>query len=1422
MTQKVLGLDLGTNSIGSAVRNLDLSDDLQWQLEFFSSDIFRSSVNKESNGREYSLAAQRSAHRRSRGLNEVRRRRLWATLNLLIKHGFCPMSSESLMRWCTYDKRKGLFREYPIDDKDFNAWILLDFNGDGRPDYSSPYQLRRELVTRQFDFEQPIERYKLGRALYHIAQHRGFKSSKGETLSQQETNSKPSSTDEIPDVAGAMKASEEKLSKGLSTYMKEHNLLTVGAAFAQLEDEGVRVRNNNDYRAIRSQFQHEIETIFNFQQGLSVESELYERLISEKKNVGTIFYKRPLRSQRGNVGKCTLERSKPRCAIGHPLFEKFRAWTLINNIKVRMSVDTLDEQLPMKLRLDLYNECFLAFVRTEFKFEDIRKYLEKRLGIHFSYNDKTINYKDSTSVAGCPITARFRKMLGEEWESFRVEGQKERQAHSKNNISFHRVSYSIEDIWHFCYDAEEPEAVLAFAQETLRLERKKAEELVRIWSAMPQGYAMLSQKAIRNINKILMLGLKYSDAVILAKVPELVDVSDEELLSIAKDYYLVEAQVNYDKRINSIVNGLIAKYKSVSEEYRFADHNYEYLLDESDEKDIIRQIENSLGARRWSLMDADEQTDILQKVRDRYQDFFRSHERKFVESPKLGESFENYLTKKFPMVEREQWKKLYHPSQITIYRPVSVGKDRSVLRLGNPDIGAIKNPTVLRVLNTLRRRVNQLLDDGVISPDETRVVVETARELNDANRKWALDTYNRIRHDENEKIKKILEEFYPKRDGISTDDIDKARYVIDQREVDYFTESKTYNKDIKKYKFWLEQGGQCMYTGRTINLSNLFDPNAFDIEHTIPESLSFDSSDMNLTLCDAHYNRFIKKNHIPTDMPNYDKAITIDGKEYPAITSQLQRWVERVERLNRNVEYWKGQARRAQNKDRKDQCMREMHLWKMELEYWKKKLERFTVTEVTDGFKNSQLVDTRVITRHAVLYLKSIFPHVDVQRGDVTAKFRKILGIQSVDEKKDRSLHSHHAIDATTLTIIPVSAKRDRMLELFAKIEEINKMLSFSGSEDRTGLKQELEGLKNKLQMEVKVCRIGHNVSEIGTFINDNIIVNHHIKNQALTPVRRRLRKKGYIVGGVDNPRWQTGDALRGEIHKASYYGAITQYAKDKEGKVLMKEGRPQVNPTIKFVIRRELKYKKSAADSGFASWDDLGKAIVDKELFALMKEQFSEETSFKNACEQGIYMIKKGKNGMPDKKLYRIRHIRCNTVQKNALKIKEQTYKSEKEYKRYFYAAVGDLYAMCCYTNGKIREFRIYSLYDVSCHRKSDIEDIPEFITDKKGNRLMLDYKLHTGDMILLYKDNPEELYDLDNVELSKLLYKINGFENDGLRIRMVNHLIVKEAMGESIKDYAKLPDIIRCGVKTIKFLIMGENRDFVIKNGKIIFNHR
>ena len=93
---------------------------------------------------------------------------------------------EDLDKWRKYDKKKGLKRQYPIHAQGFEQWVRLDFNGDGKADYSSPYQLRAELMQQQFDFTQQGDRYKLGRALYHIAQRRGFKSSKGETIKEQE------------------------------------------------------------------------------------------------------------------------------------------------------------------------------------------------------------------------------------------------------------------------------------------------------------------------------------------------------------------------------------------------------------------------------------------------------------------------------------------------------------------------------------------------------------------------------------------------------------------------------------------------------------------------------------------------------------------------------------------------------------------------------------------------------------------------------------------------------------------------------------------------------------------------------------------------------------------------------------------------------------------------------------------------------------------------------------------------------------------------------------------------------------------------------------------------------------------------------------------------------------------------------------
>ena len=248
---------------------------------------------------------------------------------------------EDLEKWSKYDKTKGLKRQYPIEAIQFEQWVRLDFNGDGIADYSSPYQLRSELIEKQFDFTSQTNRYKLGRALYHIAQRRGFRSSKGETLQEQE---KAEIKDiQETDITDALKKSEEKKSGKLAEYMQAHQLKTVGSAFAHLERNGIRVRNS-EYQAVRSQYKDEIKQIFVFQNGLDIKSPFYKRLVCENKNEGTIFYKRPLRSQKASLGNCTLEPNKSRCPISHPEFEKFRAWCFINNIRFG---DGLKESLTL-------------------------------------------------------------------------------------------------------------------------------------------------------------------------------------------------------------------------------------------------------------------------------------------------------------------------------------------------------------------------------------------------------------------------------------------------------------------------------------------------------------------------------------------------------------------------------------------------------------------------------------------------------------------------------------------------------------------------------------------------------------------------------------------------------------------------------------------------------------------------------------------------------------------------------------------------------------------------------------------------------------------------------------------------------------------------------------------------------------------
>lgn len=1436
---RILGFDIGTHSLATFVRDIALGDILKEQIVYYSVDSFNSGIGNGKSG-EYSYAAERSTGKRKRVLNERRRYRIWATLKVLIQYKMCPLTMEELEQWTTYDKKRGLFRQYPIGATRFERWIRLDFDNDGLPDYSSPYQLRRELMSRQFDFSQEIERFKLGRALYHISQRRGFKSSKGESLKELEKLTEKNDDFEVSSdsALSELKKSEEKLSGVLVEYMRKHNLPTIGCAFAQLEDEGIRVRNSI-YQPVRSQYKDEIIKIFEYQEGLKNETELLKRLISEKKGEGTIFYKCPLKSQKGAVGKCTLERNKPRCPISHPKYEEFRAWCFINNIRYRRSTSDSWEELSIEDKETIFTDIFTSKVRSDFSFKEIRVWIEKhyQVKLYCKDNDRTINYKDQLKVPGCPITARLIKLLGNNWEEYCQQGSKERWSHSKNKPTRHKTSYDAYDIWHICYSSDEDTDVISFAENRLGFDSDMTKQLRLMWGDIREGYAMLSLKAIKNINYFLRKGLGYSDAVMLAKLPDILghelwkSRANEILPQILYAFDNIKQENKKHKAICNITNRLIANYKSLGLSTGvFAYKDYNYVLDESDKNDVQNAIVQHFGERTWTKKTTEEQNEIHCQVEGLYQSFFNDTKRDYIHAPKLGEKLREALVTIFG--DEFDFGKLYHHSELSKYS-IQYADSTSQCLLGTPNIGAIKNPVALRTLQIIRKKVNALITNNIINPDDTRVVIETTRSFNDANMRWAIREYQKTRENEHKEIASAIQEFFPN-PKLSDENIDKARFFFEQQEdYDKIYGNNRYGKDIKKYKLWKEQGCMCLYTGRTISLVELFDENdRIEIEHTIPRSISYDNSLSNLTVCDAYYNGKVKGNLLPTQLPNYDRDAVIGDQKYTAILPRLKRWEELVERLKDNVAAWKARSRKAIDKSRKDECIRQMHLWQMELDYWATKLQHFKQEEVTDSFRNRQLVDTGLVTRHTAIYLRSLFHNVDVQKGEVTALFRKILGIQQEDEKKNRDILSHHAIDAMILTLIPVAAKRERMLKLYFQKEEAR------GNEK--------EYFANELYKEIADCHIGGGIEKVVSLIESQLLVNYHSSDKTLLPSKKVIRKRGKVAqfkhkDGSVHPHFSTGDSIRASLHNVHYFGAIKYPIKNENGLPITEAGQFVYDDSDPLIVMR--------VPIKDINEKDIEKIIVDpyvkKSISTTIAKRMAAGLSYKEAINGEFWMLDKegneirySKNG---RKLCPIRHVRCRVktgkgymTYKTSLQIKDQLYTStrnllnitDRAHKKKLYAQNDDNYLFLLYEGVKkgkvVRKSRIVNYYEIALLRQEKtpngeykikcLEDLlnePYYNKiEEKGTVYNLSAVIKRRTRLLAWKERPEELNELSIEELSKRLYVVVTFNSKGGDfLYLKSHINGTENFDISIGV-----------IKDFKYMI--EGRDFDIDElGKIQF---
>ncbi len=633
------------------------------------------------------------------------------------------------------------------------------------------------------------------------------------------------------------------------------------------------------------------------------------------------------------------------------------------------------------------------------------------------------------------------------------------------------------------------------------------------------------------------------------------------------------------------------------------------------------------------------------------------------------DEFREYLLNHFG-VTSDKFAELYALSD----SPYQIEKEG---RIPAVQLGMIRNPLVQRSLTTLRRLVNYLHDHEVIDANTT-IRLEMAHSVNSYSTRQGWAIWQKKRQEMRLKAKTELEAH-----NIAAND-----------------------DAIERYLLWDELPQHaCLYTGRSIELADLF-TDQWDIEHTIPRSKSGDDSLANKTICEAKYNRVVKKGNVPRDCPKYED-----------IEVRLRPWREDIAQLEK---VWLSQ--KSKSKGNPEARAKALAV-KFELDYWKDKLRRFEITsdKLTDPntglsrFKNRQLVDTGVMTTHAVALLESVYKKVYTVNGAATAFARKAWGLQSSDEAKDRTNHTHHAKDAMVIAALTPA----RFNAICAALKD--------DASSRESLREcdvcppPWEGFAKDVRLAADTILVKH--------ILRRTTLKQSTKQTMLAKPHPSKKNPSKIVKYVH----ARGDTVRGQLHAETFYGCIQKPGEDKKA----------------FVVRKPLEGK-------VPDLLKLSKDIVDPAIRTIVEESLKElESSGVKVVEAGAIKMP---SGVPIKK------VRTYAKTTNPFELRQHAVPSKQKYKNPYYvtAAGGSNFRMGVYeVNGKRSVIPDNSLDWAQNHKKPNYETL-----DKRPGFLGF---IYPGSLALTHTaGHPEELKTLSRNELAKRLYKVGKFSDGEITLRL------------------------------------------------------
>lgn len=868
MTKNILGLDMGTNSIGWALIQQDFQNK-QGEILGMGSRIIPMSqdvLGDFGKGNSVSQTASRTGYRGVRRLRErflLRRERLHRVLNIL---NFLP---EYYASQIDFEKRFGKFREetepklaYSKEGFIFkNSFeeMLTDFKNhqpqilqnDKKVPYDwTIYYLRKKALS------QKIEKEELAWILLNFNQKRGYYQLRGEDFEEEKDKMFVRlKVDRIVD-------SGENVKGKILYDVYFDNGWKYDKQIVKTEDWIERVKEFIVTESFlkNGDIKRTFKAVDSEKDWIAIKTKIEQEIDNSDKTVGTYIYETLLQNPKQKIkGKLvrTIER-------------KFYKEEL------KQILETQKEFHPELNNESLYNDCVRELYRNN---EAHQLTLSKKDFVHL-FMDDIIFYQrplrsQKSSISNCSL--EFRKYKDENG----VEHTQYLKAIPKSNPYYQEFR-----IWQWIYNLniykkeDDANVTKEFLNTTKDYEnlfeflnnRKEVDQ-----KALLKHFKLNDKSHRWNFVEDKKYPCNETKTMISSRLDKVENISDNFLTreieqKIWHIIYSVNDKIEYEKALKSFAGKNNLDENSFFEVFKkFPPFKNEY--GSFSEKAIKRLLPLMRLGKYWNYADIDK------------------YSRERIQKIITGEYDENIKDKVREKAVQLTTENDFQGLQLSLAQYIVYGRHSEASTIGKWNSAddleeflkefkqhSLRNPIVEQVITETLRVVKDIwMKYGNGTKDFfSEIHIELGREMKlPAEERDRLTRQISENENTNLRIKALLAEMM--NDGA----VENVRpYSPMQQEIlkiyedgvlnsgieiedEYLKISKTAQpspSDLKRYKLWLEQKYKSPYTGQIIPLNKLFTPE-YEIEHIIPQSRYFDDSFSNKVICESAVNK-LKDNYI--------------------------------------------------------------------------------------------------------------------------------------------------------------------------------------------------------------------------------------------------------------------------------------------------------------------------------------------------------------------------------------------------------------------------------------------------------------------------------------------------------------------------------------------------------------------------------